>query len=101
PGAAGPFSMADRSKLESHLTGAGFSDVRIDDIRFEQEYESFDQYWEITMDLAGPMASVLSSLGEDDVAKVREAVRGRLSQFETGGGRLSIPAIAVGASARS
>jgi hypothetical protein len=101
PGGAGPFSMAERSELEGHLAGAGFSDVRIDPIKFAQEYESFDQYWEITIDLAGPIAGVLSALDEEDVVKLREAVRGTLAQFEVDGGRLSIPATAVGASARA
>jgi hypothetical protein len=93
--------MADRSKLEGDLARAGFSDVRTDPIRFKQEYESFDQYWEITLELAAPVAEALAGLDATGIAKVRDAIRGMLAQFELDGGRLSIPAIAVGASGRA
>jgi ubiquinone/menaquinone biosynthesis C-methylase UbiE len=101
PQAAGPFSMADRSKLESQLTGAGFRDVTIDHVAFAQQYESFEQYWEITLDLAAPIARALGDLDEAAIATIRDAVGAALAQFKTDGAGLSIPARAVVASARA
>jgi ubiquinone/menaquinone biosynthesis C-methylase UbiE len=94
-----PFSMADRDALAERLTEAGFSEILIVEVTFTQTYASFDQYWEITRDLAAPIAQALTTLDEAGSAAVRGAVQEALGQFAIDGGELSIPAVAVLATA--
>lgn len=99
PDAPTPFSMAEVSSLEQRLGKAGFGEIRTDKIEFDQAFDSFDQYWEMTCDLAAPLADALRSLDAGQTADVREAVRGSLSQFAGSDGRLAVPASAVVATA--
>jgi ubiquinone/menaquinone biosynthesis C-methylase UbiE len=99
PGAPGPFSMADRTLLAGQLADAGFSEIETSKVALVQTYQSFDQYWELTRDLAAPIAVALETIGEHQGAQIREAVRDVLTQFATDGDALSIPASAVVASA--
>jgi hypothetical protein len=49
---------------------------RIDKVKFSQQYASFEHYWEVTRDLAAPIATALESLDEAGIAKIRDGVPG-------------------------
>lgn len=100
PGAPSPFAMADPATLEQTLAEAGFEQIETDKVEFQQTYASFEQYWEITTDLAAPIASALAALDPDRVSQVREGVRGAAAQFTSTEGTLAVPASAIVASAR-
>jgi ubiquinone/menaquinone biosynthesis C-methylase UbiE len=100
PNAAGPFSMADADALCERLSAAGFESPRAEPLEFAQHYESFDDYWETTIDLAAPIAAALDALDDSGASEVRDAVHGALRQFESADGSLAIPASAVMTSAR-
>jgi hypothetical protein len=93
--------MADPEALSGRLAGAGFEAMRAEKLPFSQTYPSFADYWQITLDLAAPIAGALQSLDDAAVAEVREAVHEVLAQFEQVDGSIVIPASAVVASARA
>ncbi len=100
PTAAGPFSMADADALCERLSAAGFESPRTEQLEFAQHFASFDDYWEVTIDLAAPIAAALDGLDDSGASEVRDAVHGALRQFESADGSLAIPASAVMAAAR-
>ncbi len=101
PGAPSPFSMADAGQLEQRLASAGFEQIETDKIEFAHNHPSFDQYWEMSLDLAAPLTAAMTNLDEDAVAEVRESVREALAPFASQDGALRIPASAVVATARA
>ena len=101
PGAPGPFSMADTAQLEQRLASAGFQQIETDKVEFDHVYPSFDQYWEMSLDLGAPLAAAMAELDEATVAEIREAVRGVLAPFTGSDGALRIAASAVVATARA
>jgi SAM-dependent methyltransferase len=101
PGAPGPFSMAETTRLEQRLASAGFQQIETDKVDFDRVYSSFDQYWEMSLDLGAPLAAAMAELDETTVAEVRDAVRSALAPFAGSDGTLRIPARAVVAAARA
>jgi SAM-dependent methyltransferase len=101
PGAPGPFSMAETAQLEQRMASAGFQQIETGKVEFDHLYPSFDQYWEMNLDLGAPLAAAMAELDETTVAEVREAVRGVLVPFADSDGALRIPASAVVAAARA
>ena len=99
PGAPGPFSMAETAQLEQRLATAGFQQIETDKVEFDHVYPSFDQYWEMSLDLGAPLATAMAELDETTVAEVRDAVRGVLAPFAGSDGALRIPASAMVAAA--
>ena len=84
-----------RDVLHRRLSKASFREIQIDEVTFTRTYATFDRYWEITRELAAPVANVLETLGDDETAAVRDAVQEALGQFASETGALSIPAAAV------
>ena len=98
PGIPGPFSLEDADRLESLLSAAGLSDVRVLELTVPYHAASVDEWWTRTCALAGPLAQKLAALP----AHAAEALRGRageaISVYETPDG-LDIPGVALVAAA--
>jgi SAM-dependent methyltransferase len=95
PGGPGPFSMADPAQLEQRLATAGFEQIETDKVEFAHNHPSFEQYWEMSLDLAAPLTAAMANLDDDAVAEVRESVREALAPFASQDGALRIPASAI------
>jgi ubiquinone/menaquinone biosynthesis C-methylase UbiE len=96
PDEPSPFSMANQEELVRQLERAGFSDIHVEALQYSNRYEGFDHYWDLTLDLAAPVADAVAKLDDDAAADVREQVRTALQQFVDGDGTtLSIPASAL------
>ncbi len=72
PGAPGILALADLDRLRKLITGAGFSEPRIDEVRFSFSFADDQDYWDFLLHAAGVIAMVLERLDEDEVGKVRE-----------------------------
>jgi SAM-dependent methyltransferase len=99
PAAPGPFAMADRDALARRLADAGFRDVRTEKLEMVQSYPDFNEYWQMTFDLAAPLRAALASLDEPGAHEVREGTRSVLAQFIAPDGKVEAPASALVASA--
>lgn len=80
------------------LRGAGFSDVRVEEITGVMRFDSFDDYWRLESSVAGPLALLIASLPADEVDAVRVDLERRLASFRSGDA-YELPSLAVAASA--
>lgn len=98
-GPGGMFSLADHDTLRSLLTGAGFTDVVIEEMPVEWRYESFDQSWEFSTEVAGALASIVRALPPNEVERFRAALEANEEPFRTEDGGLVLPGVTVNAAA--
>jgi ubiquinone/menaquinone biosynthesis C-methylase UbiE len=101
PGTPGPFSLGGDRALQTTMTAAGFEHVSVQSVDVPTEDASFDDYWQLRTDLAGPLKKRLAAMSAAELSAIRETVRVRLSQYQTAD-RLRIPGLAyVGSGRRS
>jgi ubiquinone/menaquinone biosynthesis C-methylase UbiE len=93
PGTPGPFSLGADGALEATLTAAGLEQVNVRQVDVPTHDASFDDYWQLRTDLAGPLKKRLAALPAQDLTAIQETVRENLSQYQTSDG-LRIPGLA-------
>jgi hypothetical protein len=79
------FSLGDPDRLKEVLAAAGFRDVSMTRETREIVYESFGDYWDPIEAGGGRSGQMYRGLPEAARQAVREEVRQRLFQFESGG----------------
>jgi SAM-dependent methyltransferase len=94
PDAPGVFSLSDEGRLRSLLEGAGFAEVRTETVSAVQWFDSFEDYWTTTRELAAPLRAMLEGMDESGRAAVTERLRDSAARFEQDGG-LDFPAAAL------
>jgi ubiquinone/menaquinone biosynthesis C-methylase UbiE len=99
PGLPTPFSLSGEGQLAEVLTGAGFAEVSVQEIDVPYSGPSFEDWWDRTTSLAGPIRGVLASMDAEKVAAIQGRAREALSEFETADG-LEIPGVSLAAAAR-
>lgn len=93
PGVPGPFSLGADGALASTLAGAGLEQVVVEEVAVPTHDASFEDYWRLRTDLAGPLKRLLEGLRAQDRAAIQQTVRARLSPYQTSDG-LEIPGLA-------
>ncbi len=81
PGAPGIFRCAEPGFTSKLLTGAGLEKVRESDISGQMAYDSVEQYWEVSSDLAGPVMEALKDSPPEVVDSVRTTVIHKAQNF--------------------
>ena len=99
PGIPGPFSLAADDALANTLASGGFEQIRVEEVDVPTHDASFEEYWSLRTDLAGPLKRLLAGLPSHDLAAIRQTVGARLSRYQTSNG-LVIPGVAYVGSAR-
>src|SRR5262245_19911496 len=74
PKAPGVFRLAAPGELARTLEQAGFTELKIEARPFVFRYDSPEQYWDMQSKLAGPIRAALTTLGADELAKLKAAV---------------------------
>lgn len=98
PGIPGPFALQDANKLASVLSGAGLS-VSIGELPVPMEAASFDEWWQRTCALAGPVSKLVASLPPEALETVRDHVRSAAEPYTSASG-LEFPGLQLLASGR-
>ena len=98
--APGLWALADEARLKGLLEDAGFQSVRIERLDDAVEFESAEQWIEVTRRLAGPLNALLASLDEDTRGAIEERMRQAATPYELPDGRISMPEQILAASAR-
>lgn len=93
-GPGGIFSLSDHDSIRSLLTGAGFTDVVIEEMPVDWKFESFDDSWEFTTGVAGALAAMVRELPPDKVQEFRTALERNEERFLTDEG-LVTPGVTV------
>ena len=99
PGVPGPFSLSDAGGLAALLSDAGLRDVAVGELAVPLRADSFEQWWERTSALAGPLSAILASLPEPAVRALGERVREAAAPSATAAG-LEFPGVSLIATAR-
>jgi ubiquinone/menaquinone biosynthesis C-methylase UbiE len=99
PGVPGPFSLADADELAGLLDAAGLAEVAVRDRTVPMWVGSFDEWWARTSALAGPLATILSSLPEPAARSLRARAHEAVRPYETSAG-LQFPGVTLLATAR-
>lgn len=94
----GIFSLSQHDAVRSLLENAGFSDVFIEELAVDWKFESFDQSWEFTNEVAGALATLVRELPRDKVEELRAALEQNEEPFRTDEG-LVLPGMTVNAAA--
>jgi SAM-dependent methyltransferase len=71
PPSPGPFGMANAERTTELLRGAGFAEVRTEEVPVRLAVPDVDEYMALVADTAGPIALALRGLSEADRAQVR------------------------------
>jgi SAM-dependent methyltransferase len=98
PPAPGVFSMASAERTEGLLRGAGFDEVRIEEVPSRFVFPDADEYLSLVADTAGPIALALRGLPESDRATVEAEVEDSLARF-AGEVGYALPCVALCATA--
>ena len=99
PGTPGPFSLGADGALEKTLIAAGLEQIVVQPVDVPTHDASFEDYWQLRIDLAGPLKQRLAALPPQDLIAIREKVREGLSRYQTADG-LRVPGLAYVGSAR-
>ncbi len=98
PGVPGPFSLADRERLAAILSGAGLTGVTIRELPVPLRAGSFEEWWNRTAALAGPLAKILQSLSAAAVEEIQAHLRDAIRPYQTADG-LELPGLTLIATA--
>jgi ubiquinone/menaquinone biosynthesis C-methylase UbiE len=99
PGIPHPFSLGDPDKLAGLLSDAGLSEVAVDELPTPYHAASFEEWWERSASLAGPLAQKLASLPAAAALALRARAREAISAYITPTG-LEFPGVSLLAAAR-
>lgn len=96
-GPGGMFSLSHESTLRPALTGAGFSDVTIEEMPIVWKFESFDESWAFMTRVAGALASAVKEVPADKVEELRSALEAYMEPYRTDSGGMSLPGVTINA----
>jgi SAM-dependent methyltransferase len=94
-GVPGPFSLGDSARVVALLADAGFSDVRLRELATPLCAGSFDEWWQRTSALAGPLAKILADLPAASTQAVRARLQGTVRPYMTDDGAIKIPGLTL------
>jgi SAM-dependent methyltransferase len=99
PGVPGPFSLGDADALRAIVTSAGLTGADVGEFQVPLRAASFEEWWERTSALAGPLAAILPSLPEPARAGIVARLRDATAPYRTASG-LDFPGVSLIVSAR-
>lgn len=98
-GMPGPLSLGGPGELERALRAGEFADVGVSEVEVPFRGDSFDEWWQRTTALAGPVAQLLAAQPPEVVEAIRSHAREALAAHERAEG-IEIPGVTLVAIAR-
>jgi SAM-dependent methyltransferase len=99
PGTPGPFALGDPERVRELLAHAGFAEIDVQSLDVIQRYDSFDLYWDTTLDISHSFHNAVLSRPEAEIAEIHAGLAARLEPFSAADGTLAIPGRTLVASA--
>jgi len=99
--APGPFALAQAGQLSELLEQAGFAEIEVEALELVRRHPSFEDFWEITLDLSRSFHDAVLERPEPEIAEIRVSLERRLAHFTSVTGELRIPARTLVAAAEA
>jgi SAM-dependent methyltransferase len=87
----GPFALGSEEQVLALLLEAGFVEPAVEIVEMTRTHESFDEFWEITLDLSRSTHDAVLSLPAAEGEEIKAAVAERFADYTEPDGSLSIP----------
>jgi SAM-dependent methyltransferase len=94
PPAPGPFSMASPERMTALLHGAGFAELRTEEVQVRFRVPDVDEYLALVQDTAGPLGLALRGLSAAERAEVSAEVGHSCEHFRVEDG-YELPGVAL------
>jgi hypothetical protein len=94
------WSLSDQHRLGRALERAGLGSIRIEARDGTVEFDSSEQWIEVTRRLAGPLKALLANLDDDTVSRIEAAISDAARPYASADGHLALPQRMVVAAAR-
>lgn len=95
PGVPGPFSLAADGLLAGLLAGAGFTDVRVEEVAVPLRAPSAEAWWARGIAMGGPVARRLATLPADRIAAARADALAAVAPYADPEGGLDVPGVSL------
>jgi ubiquinone/menaquinone biosynthesis C-methylase UbiE len=101
PGTPGPLSRPTPEAIGGLLEGGGFSDVEVEELEIEMEWESADQFTVFVREIAPPITALLA--GQDDATRDRawQAITDNIGERAADDGTVRLSNLVLMASGRA
>lgn len=90
----GVLSLAPASRNRLVLTEAGFEHVRITEVAAVMPFADLDDYWALQTSVAGPVASLVATMTDDEIESVRATLEPEMAPYRVGD-RYALPSLAT------
>jgi SAM-dependent methyltransferase len=91
PSEPGPFALGDRARVYDLLEHAGFADAWVDALELTERCASFQEFWDITLDLSRNFHDAVLALPAKRIEQVRSSLQERFAPYTAPDGSLAIP----------
>jgi SAM-dependent methyltransferase len=99
PGTPGPFSLGEPERVRELLAQTGFSDIEVGFVDVTHRHDSFEVFWEMSLDISRTLHDVVLSQRESEIAEIRAGIAKRMAPYTHADGVLAIPGRSIVASA--
>ncbi len=99
PGTPGPFTLGEEQRVRELLEQSGFAEIEVQALALAQRHESFETFWETTLDISRAFHDAVMSRPEAEIAEIRSGLASRLRAYTSSEGELVIPGRTLVASA--
>jgi ubiquinone/menaquinone biosynthesis C-methylase UbiE len=99
PGLPTPFSLDDAGRVETMLADAGLRDVAVTEVNTPLRTSSYEEWWQRTSSLAGPLTNVLAIMAPAARHGLQERLAQAVRPYETSAG-LEFPGVSLLATGR-
>lgn len=89
--APGPFALSSPERVAELLQQAGFSEVRVEAVELGRSHESFEELWEVTLDLSRHFHDAVLERPQEEIAQIKASLAERFAPYAGADGRLEVP----------
>ncbi|HEY1833348.1 MAG TPA: methyltransferase domain-containing protein [Solirubrobacteraceae bacterium] len=87
----GPFALGSGERVVELLAGAGFTEPRVETVSMLRRHRSFEEYWEVTLDLSRSFHDAVMAQPAEEIGQIRAALERRLAPYAVPGGGIELP----------
>jgi SAM-dependent methyltransferase len=87
----GPFALGSPDLVRGLLEEAGFADVEVREMDLWRRNRSFDELWDVTLDLSRAFHDAVMARPEHEVEAIRTSLAERFAPYTAADGTLEVP----------